>query len=135
MHHCASPHKDSSIITSVSPCACVGGCLTRLRVEPAGVEEVSGEVDVDVAEEKQHVASLPGPGANVQPPSPRKLLVQLQQSVVFKTHFPAVTQAQREDLIRGTRRHSIFFFFYYFTQYIQNKKKSLFEPSRTGRRR
>lgn len=41
----------------------VQGCsqrLTRLRVESAGVEEVGGEVDVDITEEKQHVASLPG---------------------------------------------------------------------------
>lgn len=40
-------------------------CLTRLRVESAGVEEVSGEVDVHVAEEKEHVASFPGSGPDV----------------------------------------------------------------------
>lgn len=70
-------------------------CLTGLCVESAGVEEVSGEVDVDVAEEKEHVASLPGPGPDVKTPSPRKLLVQLQQSVVLKISFPAETEAQR----------------------------------------
>lgn len=67
-------------------------CLTGLCVESAGVEEVSGEVDVDVAEEEQHVASLPGSGPDVETPSPRKLLVQLQQSVVLKINFPAVTR-------------------------------------------
>ena len=75
----------------VCACVCVCARLTGLRVEPAGVEEVGCEVDVDVAEEEQHVASLPGPGADVQAPSSRELLVQLQQSVVFKMHFPAVT--------------------------------------------
>lgn len=39
--------------------------FARLRVESAGVEEVSGEVDVHVTEEKQHVASLPGSGPDV----------------------------------------------------------------------
>ncbi len=71
-------------------------CLTGLCVESAGVEEVSGEVDVHVAEEKQHVAPLPGSGPDVQTPSPRKLLVQLQQSVVLKVNFPAETKRERE---------------------------------------
>lgn len=76
----------------------VRGCqqrLTRLRVESAGVEEVGGEVDVDIAKEKQHVASLPGTRPHVQTPSPRKLLVQLQQSVVLKINFPADTETKR----------------------------------------
>lgn len=81
----------------------VGGCqqrLTRLRVESAGVEEVGGEVDVDITEEKQHVASLPGSRPHVQTPSPRKLLVQLQQSVVLKINFPADTR-DKEGIIKN----------------------------------
>lgn len=77
--------------------------LTRLCVESAGVEKVSGEVDVDVAEKKQHVASLPGSGPDVKTPSPRKLFVQLQQSVVLKMNFPAETQ--RGVYIQETRGH------------------------------
>ena len=48
-------------------CACARHtvCLTRLRVETAGVEEVSGEVDVHVAEEKEHIASLPRSSTDV----------------------------------------------------------------------
>lgn len=80
-------------------------CHTGLCVESAGVEEVSGEVDVDVAEEEQHVASLPGSGPDVETPSPRKLLVQLQQSVVLKINFPAVTRRQRGGFMQRTRRH------------------------------
>lgn len=67
-------------------------CLTRLCVESAGVQEVSCEVDVHVAKEKQYVASLPGSGPDVKTPSPRKLLVQLQQSIVLKVNFPAEKQ-------------------------------------------
>lgn len=74
--------------------------LTGLRVDPAGVEEVGGEVDVDVAEEKQHVAALPGPGADVETPPPRKGLVQLKQRVVLKINFPA----DKERIIRQQKR-------------------------------
>lgn len=77
--------------------------LTRLCVESAGVEKVSGEVDVHIAEKKQHVASLPGSGPDVKTPSPRKLFVQLQQSVVLKMNFPAETQ--RGVSIQETRGH------------------------------
>lgn len=79
--------------------SCMSRCqrrLTGLRVDPAGVEEVGGEVDVDVAEEKQHVAAPPGPGPNVEPPPPRKRLVQLKQRVVLKINFPA----DKERIIR-----------------------------------
>lgn len=78
-------------------------CLTGLRVEAAGVEEVSCKVDVNVAEEKQHVASLPGSGPDVQAPSPRKLLVQLQQGVVLKMDLPA--EAQRRGFMQRSRGH------------------------------
>lgn len=39
--------------------------ITWLCVESAGVEEVGGEVDVHITEEKQHIASLPGSGPYV----------------------------------------------------------------------
>lgn len=55
---------------------------TWLRVQPAGVEELGGEVDVHVAEEEQHVAPRPGAGAHVQPLSPRELPIQLDEGEV-----------------------------------------------------
>lgn len=76
--------------------SCCRRCLTGMRVDPAGVEEVGGEVDVHVAEEKQHVATRPGPGPNVEAPPPRKGLVQLKQRVVLKINFPA----DKERIIR-----------------------------------
>lgn len=77
-------------------------CLTRLCIEPAAAEEVGGEVDVYIAEEQQYVASFPGSGPNVQTSASRKLLVQLQQSVVLKIHFPADTERE-ERKRRGDR--------------------------------
>lgn len=73
--------------------------LTWLCVEPAGVEEVGGEVDVHVTEEEQHVASLPGPGPDVQTPTPGELLVQLQQGVVLEVPLPAETQTVTHGVI------------------------------------
>lgn len=76
--------------------SCMSYCLTRLRVDPAGVEEVGGKVNVNVAEEKQYVAPFPGPGTNVKTPPPRERLVQLKQCVVLKMNFPA----DKERIIR-----------------------------------
>lgn len=93
-------------------------CLTRLCVDPAGVEKVGGKVDVDVTEEKQHVAPFPGPGPNVKAPPPWKCLVQLKQRVVLKINFPAdkerVTRKQCELIqtgkaIQGERRLPAYF--------------------------
>lgn len=74
-------------------------CLTGLRVGAAGVEEVGCKVDVNVAEEKQHIASFPGPGPNIEAPPPRKRLVQLKQHVVLEINFPA----NKDGIIRKQR--------------------------------
>lgn len=79
--------------------SCGSYCLTRLRVDPAGVEEVGGKVDIHVAEEKQHVAPSPGPRSNVKAPPARERLVQLKQRVVLKINFPA----DKERIIRKQR--------------------------------
>lgn len=67
---------------------------TWLRVQPAGVEEVGGEVDVHVAEEEQHVAALPGAGAHIQPLPPRELPAQLDEGEV-----PEVGGSERETTV------------------------------------
>lgn len=69
--------------------------LPWLRVQPAGVEELRGEVDVHVTEEEQHVAALPGAGAHVQPLPPRELPAQLDEGEV-----PEVGGSERGDQTR-----------------------------------
>ena len=59
-----------------------------MGVEAAGVQEVSGEVDVDVTEEEQDVPALPGPRPHVQATPPGELLLQLQQRVVLIVDLP-----------------------------------------------
>lgn len=74
---------------------CPGGEPTWLCVQPAGVEELRGEVDVHVTEEEQHVAALPGAGAHVQPLPPRELPAQLDEGEV-----PEVGGSERGDQTR-----------------------------------
>ena len=75
----------SSVVTS----------LTRLSVESAGVEEVSGEVDVDITEEKENVPSFPRPGTHIQATPPGELLIQLEQSEVLKVDLPVRWERER----------------------------------------
>lgn len=70
--------------------------LTWLRVQPAGVEEARGEVDVHVAEEEQHVAPPPRTGAHVQAPPSGELSVQWDEGEV-----PEVGGSERGDQTRS----------------------------------
>lgn len=71
------------------------GSLTRLRVETAGGQEVSGEVDVDITEEEQHVvAPPPRPGPHVQAPPAGELLIHLDQS---EAPEPGLSEGRRQE--------------------------------------
>lgn len=59
-----------------------GQTVTWLRVQPARVEELGREVDVDIAEEEQDVAALPEAGTHVQALAPGELSVQLDEGEV-----------------------------------------------------
>lgn len=66
--------------------------LTWLCVQPARVEELGGEVDVDVTEKEKDVAPLPEAGSYVQALPPGKLTVQLDEGKV-----PEVGSSKGED--------------------------------------
>lgn len=88
-----------------------------MSVESAGVEEVSGEVDVDITEEKENVPSFPRPGAHIQATPPGELLIQLEQSEVLKVDLPVRWERERfysvdlwtiEKHISATREYTVF---------------------------
>lgn len=61
---------------------------TWLGVQPARVQEFGGEVDVYITEEEKDVASLPEAGSDIEPLSPRKLPVQLDEGEVPEVGSP-----------------------------------------------
>lgn len=61
--------------------------LSRLSVQTARVQKVSSEDDVHVTEEEQDISTLPGSSSNIQPTTPRKLLIQLDQGEVSEVQL------------------------------------------------
>lgn len=70
--------------------------LTWLCIQPARVEEFRGEVDVDVTEKEEDVASSPDAGSNIKSLSPRKLSMQLDEGEV-----PEVGRSKREGQVQS----------------------------------
>lgn len=54
-------------------------------MEAAGVEELQSEMDINVTEEHQDVASFPGVCSNIQTPTSGKLLIHWDHGVVGET--------------------------------------------------
>lgn len=65
--------------------------LTWLCVQPARIEELRGEVDVNITEKEKDVASLPEAGSYIKSLSPGKFSIQLDESKV-----PEVGSSKRE---------------------------------------
>lgn len=64
---------------------------TWSSVEAARVEELHGKMNVDVAEEHEDVALLPGVGSDVEASSSGELLVHRDQRVVAEVLLSAHT--------------------------------------------
>lgn len=66
--------------------------LTWLCIQPTGIEEFRGKVDVNVTEKEKDVATLPEAGSNVKSLSPGKFSIQLDEGEV-----PEVGSSKRKD--------------------------------------
>lgn len=67
--------------------------LTWLGVQSAGSEEVGSEVDVNIAEEEQHVlAAPPCLGTHLEAPTTRELFIQLDQCKTPEPGLPEWTK-------------------------------------------
>lgn len=71
---------------------------TWSSVEATRVEELQGEMDVNVAEEHEDVAPLPGVGSDVQAPASGELLVHGDQRVVAEVLLSAHTHTHLRSL-------------------------------------